>query len=62
MFFQELRLDFAIDQWDEMRASEKDEDNNRLKIIFSFTRRYLGNLNSYRDKSRIVLKGKVLRF
>lgn len=46
----------------EFRASEKDEDNDRLKIVFYFTRGYLGKLKSYRDKSKIVLKGKVLRF
>lgn len=72
MFFQELRLSLASGLCDrsvergaserEFRASEKDEDNDRLKIVFYFTRGYLGKLKSYRDKSKIVLKGKVLRF
>ena len=41
---------------------DKNEDSKRLKITLSFTRRYLGNRKSYRDKRKSVLKSKVARF
>lgn len=44
------------------RINDKDSDDKRWKITFRFTRRYLDNPNSYRDKTKSVLKGKVPRF
>ena len=40
------------------RSERRDEDRNskRLKNIVSFTRRYLGNEELYRDKLKTVLK------
>ena len=59
-------LEFMIGQRkkceQEKRAEEKDGNNKRLKINFVFIRWYLGNRKSYRDKSKSILKGKVLRF
>ena len=41
---------------------DKNEDSKRLKITLSFTRRYLGNRESYRDKRKSILKGENSRF
>lgn len=42
--------------------SANNKDDKRSKINFLFTRRYLGNRKSYRDKRESVSKGKVLPF
>ena len=59
-------LEFGIGQSGErereIRLSDEDGDSKRLKIIFLFTRRYLGNRKSYRDESKSVLKVKIPRF
>ena len=46
----------------ENRVCGKDGASKLLKIAFLFTRRYLGNGESYRDETKTVLKGKELRF
>lgn len=56
-FFQESCL--GIDKRDEARAKAT---RKRLKISFLFTRGYLGNRMSYRDKWKNILKGKIPRF
>ena len=62
--FQESRLCHLSAVWDRsaLRVRDKDGDNKRLKITILFTRRYLGNRKSYRDKRKGVSKGKVARF
>ena len=62
-FFLEMRAtSFQESRLSCVRVSDKDGDRKWSKITLFFTRRYLENRRTYRDKWRSVSKGKVPRF
>ena len=66
-YFQESRLSlfWSLGQASEtrcereIRVSDKEGDSKRPKITLSFTRRYLGNRKSCREKSKSILKRRI---